>query len=195
MKIARQSDYIITPAKVLSDTEVTSLTTLCKRLLEVPSEKRNALMLFVTLECGLRATELLNLTVKDIDFAGNTVFIASLKGSNPRVLPVRGSLIKAIGELLVKRHDVAAVQMLPKDAKVFDISYNRLDQIWKMFRPNPNKTLHSLRHTFAVTTYLRTRDIVLVQTALGHRNIDNTMVYVNYVYSQGALRKAMVVGK
>ena len=36
---------------------------------------------------------------------------------------------------------------------------------------------HSLRHTFATELYRRTRDLGLVQAALGHASITSTMVY------------------
>ena len=38
-------------------------------------------------------------------------------------------------------------------------------------------TVHSLRHTFAMNLYRRTRDLRLVQTALGHKRITTTEIY------------------
>jgi site-specific recombinase XerC len=36
---------------------------------------------------------------------------------------------------------------------------------------------HDLRHSFAITLYRRTRDLLLVQEALRHRSIASTTVY------------------
>jgi site-specific recombinase XerD len=36
---------------------------------------------------------------------------------------------------------------------------------------------HCLRHSFATRLYRRTRDLLLVRTALHHRSITSTMVY------------------
>ena len=191
----KNSNYIITPQKVLSDTEIKSLNILCTRLLDSPRDRRNALILLLALECGLRASEALGILIEDYDFKNKNVYIRALKGSMPRVLPVRGSLCRSIEKMLLEAHNVERVDKIPRGTKIFDISYSRLEQVWRFYRPNPHKTLHSLRHTFAVKTYLRTRDIILVQNALGHRQIDNTMVYVNYVYSQTALRSALVIGE
>jgi integrase/recombinase XerC len=55
-----------------------------------------------------------------------------------------------------------------------------------------HKKLHGLRHTFAIRLYKKTKDIRLVQVALGHRNITNTMVYADYAYSQQELRKLIL---
>jgi integrase/recombinase XerC len=54
------------------------------------------------------------------------------------------------------------------------------------------KKFHSLRHTFAIELYQKTKDLRLVQVALGHRNITNTMIYADYVYSQQELRKLIL---
>ena len=40
-------------------------------------------------------------------------------------------------------------------------------------------TFHTLRHWKGTTLYRQTRDILFVMRFLGHRNIKNTMVYVN----------------
>ena len=42
-------------------------------------------------------------------------------------------------------------------------------------------TLGSFRHYFATMTYHKTKDILYTQQALGHKNIQNTMVYIHLV--------------
>ena len=74
---------------------------------------------------------------------------------------------------------------------LFPISYPRLVQIWQHYRP-VHKKFHSLRHTFAIELYKKTKDIRLLQMALGHRNIANTMIYADYVYSQTELRRLLL---
>jgi integrase/recombinase XerC len=67
----------------------------------------------------------------------------------------------------------------------------RLYQIWQFYRPVPKK-FHALRHTFAIELYQKTKDLRLVQVALGHRNITNTMIYADYIYSQQELKKLIL---
>ena len=42
------------------------------------------------------------------------------------------------------------------------------------------KTLHSLRHTFALRTYLKTGDIYFVKTLLGHASVKTTEIYTDF---------------
>ena len=42
------------------------------------------------------------------------------------------------------------------------------------------KTLHSLRHTFALHTLIETNNIVFVKELLGHQDIKTTMIYTKY---------------
>ena len=52
----------------------------------------------------------------------------------------------------------------------------------KLQNPNLRKImLHTLRHFYACKLYHASKDILLVQSKLGHRNIQNTMVYTKLV--------------
>ncbi len=44
-----------------------------------------------------------------------------------------------------------------------------------------NVTPHTLRHTFATDLYRDTKNILLVQKALGHSNLSTTMIYTHIV--------------
>lgn len=147
-------------------------------------DSRNCTLLWTALHTGARAQEVLNLRHEDLNGYDETVFITGLKGSNDREIPLPGWLfrkLKAISEL----SKPVSSQL------IFPITYNRFRQIWELYRPVPKK-LHALRHTFAIRLYKKTKDLRLVQVALGHRNITNTMIYADYVYSQQELRKLIL---
>jgi integrase len=130
---------------------------------------RDSTIIGLILVTGGRASEILNLRVRDVDFHGCVVLLRGLKGSFDREMPVQGWLLERIlGEVMRSE--------LSQDALVFDITYRRLYDIWLKFR-NVEKGLHSLRHTFAVRLYRRSKDLLLVQGSLGHKDIKNTMVY------------------
>lgn len=141
---------------------------------------RDLLLVRLALETGARATEILNINTLDIDHEGKSVFIKGIKNSNDRQIPLYNSTYKRLCEYTHNR-----------SGRVFNINYRRLEQVWSKLRPVPKK-FHSLRHTFAVDLYRRTKDIKLVQLALGHKDIKNTMVYVDFVYSQEELRKLIL---
>lgn len=144
-------------------------------------DPRNCLMIGAALRTGARAQEVLNITRADLNPYDETIFIRGLKNSNDREIPVHS-------EFFGKLHRFAEKQ---GEQLIFPITYTRLYQIWEVYRPIPKK-FHALRHTFAIELYKKTKDLRLVQVALGHRNITNTMVYADYVYSQQELRRLIL---
>lgn len=144
-------------------------------------DPRNCLLIGLGLRTGARAQELLNMTLGDLNPYDESVFIRGLKNSNDREIPLHSDFFKRLHRFASER----------KSGSVFGISYHRLYQVWELYRPVPKK-FHSLRHTFAIELYQKTKDLRLVQVALGHRNITNTMIYADYVYSQQELRKLIL---
>jgi integrase/recombinase XerC len=138
-------------------------------------------MIWTALRTGARAQELLNLQKADLNAYDESVFIRGLKGSNDREIPLPSELFKRLQSYADSQPGTG----------LFPISYHRLYQIWELYRPIPKK-FHALRHTFAIELYQKTKDLRLVQVALGHRNITNTMIYADYVYSQQELRKLIL---
>lgn len=190
----RSIRYVITTHKVLSQSEQDHLIAVCARQIRHfagAPESRDALILMLMLECGLRCEELLQIRARDFNPRPGTLFIRSVKGSNARELPVRHRRAQEIENLVLNQNKADFWSELDPDLRLFDISYQRLYQIWQFYTPNARKKPHSLRHTFAINFYMKARDIKAVQMALGHRNIQNTMVYVDFVYNQDVLRKLM----
>jgi len=197
MRRKNQKHYLITTHKVLSSDEETQLRMLLNRQIgrTTPEffEVRDALALTLALNCGLRAGELLGLRIRDFNPDLSCLRILSLKGSNERELPISKPLAGKLRKYVLKAFKCERwSELVDLEAPLFPISYHRLSQIWDKYRPNPKKTLHCLRHTFAVNLFSTTRDVRLVQTALGHRNINNTLVYLDFVYSQNTLRGLML---
>ena len=168
------SRYELNHSKFLSDSEQEALL----RVLDI--NERDGLFIMLALKTGARMSELLAIQACDINLNNKTVFIKGLKGSNNREMPVEKSILKA----LVDRANGVVM-----GKRIFPICTQRVFQIWCMYRPNPNKGFHSLRHTFAVNIYKKFKDIMLVRTALGHRSLKNTMIYADFVYSTEALRR------
>lgn len=172
--------YALNKNKYLLDPEIERLEKVLEGdFLKAP---RDVLLLLLALKTGARATELLELRHADLNTYDATVFIRGIKGSNDRELPLHSALFERLAQY-------SATQ--GKNEGLFPIGYHRLRQIWDWYRPVPKK-FHSLRHTFAIRLYRKTKDLRLVQVALGHRNITNTMIYADYVYSQQELKKLIL---
>lgn len=177
--MATAARYSLNKTKYLIDPEYDRLHYLLES--HHLKDSRNCVLLWLALHTGGRAQELLNLKRQDFNTYDETVFIRGLKGSNDREIPLHPWLFQRC---------MKVVGTASQDL-VFPISYNRLRQIWDLYRPVPKK-FHALRHTFAIRLYKKTRDLRLVQVALGHRNITNTMIYADYIYSQQELRKLIL---
>jgi integrase/recombinase XerC len=171
--------YSLNKNKYLLEPEYEKLLNLIE--VHYRTDTRNCLLLKLALKTGARAQELLNIRKGDLNSYEETVFIRGIKGSNDRELPIKPELFKQ----LYKFAQSCGTE------KIFPISYNRLRQVWELYRP-VQKKFHCLRHTFAIQLYKKTKDVRLVQVALGHRNIMNTMIYADYVYSQQELRRLIL---
>jgi integrase/recombinase XerC len=182
--MASQARYALNKNKYLLDPEVERLEAILENL--SPEHDRDALLIWLALKTGARASELLQLRKVDLNTYDRTLFIRGLKGSNDRELPLAPWLFERLRLFSEKR-----VNPGKADGDLFPIGYHRLRQIWDWYRPT-GKKFHALRHTFAIRLYRKTKDLRLVQVALGHRNITNTMIYADYVYSQQELRKLIL---
>lgn len=171
--------YALNKNKYLLEAEVDRLHYILESFKD--KDPRNCTLLWLLLHTGARAQEILNLRAEDLNTYEQSVFIRGLKGSNDREIP--------LPSWLFRRLEVAAHQ--GDGPLIFSLTYNRLRQIWTLYRP-VHKKLHALRHTFAIRLFKKTKDLRLIQVALGHRNITNTMIYADYIYSQEELRRLIL---
>lgn len=165
--------------KFLTDDERATLEASLRARLE--TDTRNVVMILTALYTGARASELLALTWNDVNTRTGGIKITTLKGGRQRGVKVPKFLRAGLERLKA---------MSP--ARPFDLSYNRLGEIWREYR-TCQKPLHALRHTFAVDTYTETRDVHFTMRALGHRNIQNTMIYTDLDCDEAEFGKRMRV--
>lgn len=171
--------YALNKNKYLLPPEVAHLVDVLDRF--ESKDLRNTLIFRLALKTGGRAQEILNLRKSDLNHYDESVFIRGIKNSNDREIPLSSNFYRKLKNY---------ASQVDGDV-LFPITYIRLYQIWENYRP-VEKKFHALRHTFAIQLYQKTKDIRLVQVALGHRNIMNTMIYADYVYSQQELRKLIL---
>lgn len=175
------TDNRLTPNKFLNDMEFFELTNNLDRWAK--EHPRDALIFKLLLNTGARPSEILALTPNDVLHTERAVFIKGLKGSYSRTIPLPEPLWAAL-QAYIKITEPAEGEV------IFNIAYNTLGQIWRAWRPC-KKTLRSTRHTFALRLYKKTKDLRLVQRALGHKSIQNTEIYLDFDYGITELRKAI----
>jgi integrase/recombinase XerC len=159
-------NYSLTHEKFLSDFEVSRLESILQRFRS--SNLRDVTLIRTALETGARAQEILNILPKDLDHERTRVFIRGLKKSSDRYIPVHLDLFDDIVTLT-----------LGGSRPPFVVVYNTFRSIWLQYRPTKKK-LHALRHTYAVRLYRETKDLMMVKHLLGHRNISNTIIYLDF---------------
>jgi integrase len=178
-----RKNYELDQSKFLSTDEWEGLEIILRQELgsPKPARERNGLLLLLSFRTGARAGEILAIRRSDFFERDRKILIRGTKGSKNREIVLPQYLARHLGSYLTRN---------PELDVIFPISYHRLRQIWDWYRPAAKK-FHSLRHTFALETFRKTHNIHLVQMALGHRSIQNTMIYVEYYYSTLELKKAI----
>ena len=166
----------LTQNKFLTDTEIKEL----KRNLKNEKNQVHVLMIELAMFTGARSAEILEVTTDD--FPGAAVVIHGKKNSKNRTVP----LPPAFAEKLAK-----FVKTIEPGAKLFPVSTRQFRKIWQKLTPNKEKSLHSLRHTMGVKLYNNCEDLHTVQTMLGHKGVQNTMVYLDYVEGNKKLKKSI----
>lgn len=176
--------YSLNKTKFLNEAEVLTLTTQLNEFLKdkETSHYRDAMVIMLALSTGGRAQEVLNIRKCDLDSHNKTVFLRGLKGSNDREIPLQPAFFQKLWTFVLDKTD---------EETLFNISYIRLWQIWQMWKPS-KKSIHSLRHTFALKLYRRSKDIRLVQQALGHKSINSTLIYQSYSYNTAEMKRAIL---
>jgi len=138
---------------------------------------RTATFLLFLKETAARAGEATRVKWTDVDLEAATVRITPEKGSRPRVFKLSLRLMAMIN----------AMKAGSKSSNVFNKSQGGVKRVFERQRKklalklqNPRLLMihfHTFRHWKATTEYARTRDILHVMQLLGHKRIQNTLIY------------------
>ena len=147
--------------------------------------RRDAAIIHILLDTGIRVGELVGLNNDDID--GKHLRIQRAKGGSPTVkfLPVRTrkiikTYIQRSRNNLNKSDNCQALFLNQQGTRLQSRAVQRLVPIW-IERAGITKqvTPHTLRHTFATSLLNKTGNLLLVQKALGHSNVTTTQIYAH----------------
>ena len=154
---------------------------------DLSTEKRirDHAILEIIYSCGLRVSEAVNLTLKQINEQERLVSVIG-KGKKERIIPIRETALKALKQYINEirnKHLVIDKNYVFLDKKGKQISrqalYNIVVKNAKEAGIEKPIHPHTLRHSFATHLLDNGADLRVVQELLGHTNIGTTQIYTH----------------
>lgn len=146
-------------------------------------------MILLAYRHGMRASEVCNLRLADIDLKNGSVIVERLKGSLRTTQAVTGHRGEPLLDELKALRDW--LRLRPNDGSDFVFSSQkggRLDrsQFFRLFKaiaadaglPPEKRHPHALKHSIANHLISANVNLALVKQALGHKSINSTMRYI-----------------
>lgn len=151
-------------------------------------EVRNRTILEILYSSGLRASELVALTVSSIDFDEEFIRVTG-KGNKTRMVPIGKPALRMLqfyldtarNQFLGEEGERSALIFLSRNGRKLD-----RERIWQLVREAALRAgitrsihPHTLRHSFASHLLANGADLRMIQDMLGHANIATTEVYTH----------------
>jgi len=171
------------------------------------SSQRNKTMIKLMLRTGLRLSEVINLRWDSLDLRTGRVKVVEGKGNKDRILWINNETLEKLrnwrqrqmeevgdmefvfttstGNQLKSRDVRSMIYRYAKKAGIqkeveknyTDKEGNKFNETYKEKKVKP----HTLRHTFATDLLRETKNLRVVQKALGHSDISTTQIYTHIV--------------
>jgi len=152
-----------------------------RELFKAPKLLKHRIVLTLIYSAGLRAMEVVNLKLSDIDFERKTIHIKLSKYKKDRIVPLSNYMAQGLKKYI----SVENPHIWLFNGKEPDGRYSTKGLCWVM-RETLKKTsikkdvcLHSLRHSYATHLLEDGVNIVSIKELLGHAEISTTMVYLH----------------
>lgn len=181
-KLEKKLPVVLTPSeieKLLAQPVTTELKGL-----------RDKAMLEFAYATGMRATEIVNLNVEDVDLV-NSFVICDEGGGSKRIIPLGKMANKAISNYLEEARTY--LDKKESNALFLNLTGGRLTRqgLWKIIKTyteaaeiDKDITPHVLRHSFALHLIENGADIKAIQTMMGHSDISSTKIYLDCVNNE-----------
>ena len=149
-----------------------------------PKGCRDKAMLELLYATGIRASELINLNIEDINLRSGVLYCRGNKGV--RTIPVYPSAVVSVSDYIYRMRGLIAG---PDGGNALFVNLNggRLTRqgFWKIVKSyaveagiTKEITPHTIRHSFALHLLENGASVKDIQTMMGHADISSTQVYV-----------------
>jgi integrase/recombinase XerD len=139
------------------------------------SSTRDYLLLRFMWRTGVRVSEVINVTPKDVEFKNGVVNIRKAKGGRQRRVPLDEETLKMLSDYVLTLNT-------PEDQPIFPIKRNQVFNIVKKYGNMVGVKIHphTLRHSFAIHLVRQGTDLRRLQLMLGHTSLSITQVYLQF---------------
>ncbi|MEM3317040.1 MAG: tyrosine-type recombinase/integrase [Metallosphaera sp.] len=154
--------------RALRESEIENIISSCKRL-------RDRALISLLLDTGLRSSELLSITVGDLDLQERTIRVRETKNGEERIVFFTARTASLLNQFIRKTKR-------GENERVFEITYQALYKLVKRLGKKTGISWlrpHILRHTFATNAIKKGAPLPVVQRLLGHKDIKTTQIYTH----------------
>jgi integrase/recombinase XerC len=147
-------------------------------------ESRDFLIIELFYATGIRREELINIKLKDVDVAGNTIKVLG-KRNKERIVPLVYSIKDHIEQYVVLRQSIVQpvtdeLFITSKGVKMYpSLVYRVIKSYFSKVSLKVKISPHVLRHTFATHLLDRGADLNAVKELLGHASLSSTQIYTH----------------
>jgi integrase/recombinase XerD len=159
-----------------------------------PSSIRDKVIIYLTLNTGLRVDEIINLKLNNIDLKNKTINLEHAKKNSFGSVVFNSSETILLIKKWLKVRPAKSYWLfctITKEKKVANrggitspgnkLSRQYLTEMVKKYADrsgiDKNISFHTLRHTYATWLYIKTHDIEVVRQQLRHKSINTTTIY------------------
>jgi site-specific recombinase XerD len=160
--------------EILNGSEIRLLINNCQNL-------KHQLLLKLIYSAGLRRSEIINLSLNDLDRIGMQIIVRQGKGQKDRYSILAHSLLNDL-DFYIKQYQPVGrlfygrIKSGPISASLIRWA---MAQALRKAQITKKVNIHSLRHSFASHLLSLNTDVITIQKLLGHGDIRTTMAYLH----------------
>jgi len=152
--------------------------------------KRDFAILLLAVSSGIRASDIANIKLSDIDWRNNEIRIIQGKTQVPINLPLQKGVGAALADYILNGRPeskspqiflrtLAPFQNFKYGASVACILHRRMKNVGVSHRHGDGKTMHGIRRMLGTQMVIEGIPVATVAQVLGHKNIDATRAYIS----------------
>lgn len=126
------------------------------------------------LRTGCRRSELLQLTVEDINWQGRVILVKRTKGRRPKLVPITPAV-----EQLIRKVKVQVGKLFPWTPDYVTHRFKKWSRAAGL-----ECRLHDLRHTYGSWLVQAGVEIKILKDLMGHRDVKTTEIYAHLKLEQ-----------